>query len=99
MDDFGFKFKIGELVQIQILPIVIKMKKDDRLSWLSAKTEIGKFRIVERILQECPGGIQRIYVVRSISETGHIGADYIKLNEIEIKPYEPEMEIPKEAVK
>ena len=72
--DYGFKFSIGETVVVTATRV-----EADRLNLLSEEakesTIYGRYlptllSIVERALQECPGGIQRHYVCRGIIPTG-----------------------------
>ena len=41
--------------------------------------------MLERELQECPGGTQLHYVCRPVRATGEVRNDMIKLNEVEVK--------------
>lgn len=70
MEDFGFKFSIGDIVKFFIEP-----------------TGYGhKMIITSRRLEECPGGIQRHYVVRpgpSIAQREPGSAMWV--NEIELR--------------
>ncbi len=79
--DKVFKFKIGEMVYPKIalqlyekLPAAFGIK--------------SPFQIVERILQECPGGVQKSYKTRGYSFNKGLGlgeSNYYMFIEIELE--------------
>lgn len=86
MDDMGFKFKVGDVLQAIFTPKTIE--KDEEPSWVRAK-EVFKLHVIERLYQECPGGIQRHYICRPITaKDGSPHIKYIQFNEIEVVAYE-----------
>lgn len=83
-DDYGFKFKIGENVT------TVFYKETEKKEFFGRRNVTGF--IVERMLQECPGGIQRHYLCRlSSSDGGDCGKDYVRFNEIELIKLEPKV--------
>ena len=66
--DEFFKFKIGETV----------------VHVSNAKEKPVVLFIVNRQIEQCPGGVQLHYICRHIDE-GFISIQYIKCNEIELK--------------
>lgn len=80
MDDYGFKFRIGDLVEH-----VAGQPFDANDKWTSWNGSRAKLFIICRRLEECPGGVQRAYDLRSVTKDGHFG-DLFRLNEIELLP-------------
>lgn len=81
MDAFGFKWKVGDVVSPKFST---QEKEDEATGWLRNRNSI-KLHIVERLYQECPGGVQRHYICRPIDYTG--GTPHVKciqFNEIEL---------------
>lgn len=80
----GFKFKIGQTVQhAAAVEWEIDEQKKDNFDWPSRNTEQRWF-IIERIAQECPGGVQRHYVCRGVSRNGSVTKELHKFNEVEL---------------
>jgi hypothetical protein len=79
-----FRFKVGEFVQSSFVSV-----QRDKLKRSSSDILRDTFQIVERLYQECPGGVQLHYLVRPI---GFLGGDrnYVRYNEIELAPLEQE---------
>lgn len=77
-DDFGFKFQINEIVRFKFL-------KNDQGSKFMKRP---KGLVLERLLQECPGGVQRHYDLRMFNDDGYdVGVGTIhRFNEIELEP-------------
>lgn len=79
MDDFGFKFKIGDLVEhvvgLPFNPTSPHARYEDR----------AKLFVCGRRLDECPGGVQRSYLVRNIDTRGHSSTGVINFNEVELR--------------
>lgn len=73
-----FKFAVGEFVQSSYVAV-----QRDVLMRSQRNTIRDVFQIVERLYQECPGGVQLHYLVRPI---GLLGGDrnYVRYNEIEL---------------
>jgi hypothetical protein len=85
--DFGFKFKIGQTVEhIGSHPI---RNKDKKIIMFSRKQ---KLFIVGRLLDECPGGVQRHYDVRAILGDSSLATNLVRFNEIELKEFIEEEE-------
>lgn len=79
MNDYGFKFKIGQFVKhVGAVPY----KSDNPPFW----SDLSPMRllVIERGLQECPGGVQRYYYCRSVKYSGHFHSEPFRLNEIEL---------------
>jgi len=77
LDGF-FKFKVNEVVKSSVMRLGEKMPY---------------FQIVERLIQECPGGIQYHYKCRHLFDDGGISTNYIQLNEIEVQACDLEEDI------
>jgi len=93
MDETGFKFKVGDWAKtIGHAGITIN---DSPGSWRFGAVDI-RYHIVERLYQECPGGVQRHYICRPNMIDGGIGREYIRMNEIELVAAEPFKEKAKE---
>ncbi len=71
MEDF--KFKIGGFVRLK-LP---KVEKEYLPPFI--------FMIVERIWHECPGGIQKHYMIRLRNREGALAEKLTPINEIELE--------------
>lgn len=81
----GFKWKVGDVV----MPKFAIVQEDTNDDWRSLyKNEDMRLHIVERLYQECPGGVQRHYDCRPMSSKGIPHMKYIRFNEIELKSYE-----------
>jgi len=82
MSDMGFKFEIGDVVKLAV-------SANQSASWMG-KTIHRELRglIVERRLEECPGGIQRHYTIRFVRSDGEF-SDNTRHNEIELVASEP----------
>lgn len=81
MEDFGFKFKIGQFVQH--VGKLTHAKKGRDFGWAIGAAPV-RFLVVERVLQECPGGIQRHYTCRAVFADGHIKDSLFQMNEVEL---------------
>jgi hypothetical protein len=79
-NDFGFKFKIGEIVEhvgthnIREKTAVIFSRK-------------SRLMIIGRVLDECPGGVQRHYDCRAIINGDSPATNIVRFNEIEVKKF------------
>ena len=81
LDKF-FKFKLGEIVQC--MGGFHKLENKDFPGDWSIKR--CKLQIVERSIQNCPGGYQIHYSVRH-HMVDSFGTKYIQFNEIELEPW------------
>lgn len=72
MSDMSFKFGVGGVVKH-----VISANQSD---YVSDKRGF----VIERIWQECPGGVQRHYVIRWCSPSGILHTELMKCNEVEL---------------
>lgn len=79
-NDYGFKFKIGDIV-IHIGSSLIQ--EEDKIDSIFRMGQ-EKLLIVGRILDECPGGIQRHYDCRPIINKNP-ATKLVRFNEIELK--------------
>lgn len=68
--DYGFKFQIGQVVKLVAQPDT------------EAFTRLYRLQVVERLLHECPGGVQRSYHCRIVS--GMPSDHLVSFNEIEL---------------
>lgn len=89
----GFKFEIGDLVQS------VGQIKAAKLSRDGGDPQVHQ--VLERIWQQCPGGVQRHYVIRSHASGFARGAvssdDCIRVLEIELVPIPDQSETTTEA--
>jgi hypothetical protein len=78
-----FKFNVGDLVQ----PVSIAFGFDTpRNSFTSRGTPV--MQVIERIYQECPGGVQLFYKVRGyFGEASAYDPELVMFNEIELLLY------------
>lgn len=90
LDQF-FKFAVGSFVR---LAGASTFKGDGPRGWLRADKE-QRMQIIERTLQECPGGMQRHYACRVFSAEGHVVDRIFSFNEIELVQSEafPEVDL------
>lgn len=87
MENFGFKFEIGDEVEIKGQVSLEKFICDPNKFNLSAKAQ--RLVICERVLQQCYGGIQRFYRLRAHTIANYTSiASETRLFEIS----EPELE-------
>ena len=80
-----FKFSVGDFVQ----PVSIRLEFGKKKGW-GLMGEKGRpiMQIVERLYQECPGGVQLHYKVRSyFGEAGGYAREIDTFNEIELVGY------------
>lgn len=82
-NDFGFKFKIGEYVR----HVGSDLINDTKEIYISRNE---KFFVVGRVLEECPGGIQRHYDVRPLV-LGSPATKLVRFNEIELMQIQKEI--------
>jgi len=68
-----------------------KFRIGDVLEFVHKLNDNCKMLVLERLLQECSGGIQRSYLVRCISER-MIDREAIRVNEIELQRIVPAVE-------
>lgn len=100
--DGVFKYKIGDLLQLSALGEKIdgptfqgygsRTDKDKkRNSWLELQFSDPKciYHVVERVLQQCHGGIQRHYMVRQMISNGVVERQLLQLTEDELIPANP----------
>ena len=78
-----FKFSVGQFVQSSYVAV-----QKETMKRSSSEILRDTFQIVERIYQECPGGVQLHYVVRPMGFLSN-GREYLKYNEIELAPLQP----------
>lgn len=98
MENFGFKFEIGQVVQLKV-----QVELGQRLSTALAGKEKSlaslekppipqTILITERLLQQCPGGVQRHYLGRPTGLATDYGnrmatmRENFQFNEIELEP-------------
>lgn len=92
MNDFGFKYQIGDYVQT-IVTIPYQLASDHAFRF-TAHGQRMRLLIVERILHETPGGIGRKYVCRGMNERGGVSVfkddPYITFHEMELTAFVPD---------
>lgn len=84
MEDYGFKFKLGQFVrhvgvveaQHQMLTAIDTLmegllQKEERRNTI-IKHNCGSMLIVNRVLENCHGGYQRFYDVRILGDIGPV---------------------------
>jgi hypothetical protein len=73
----SFKFEVGEFVQSSY----VNVQRDMKAKHIHKEV----FQVVERLYQECPGGVQLHYLCRPQAMIFNGGQrDYVRLNEIEL---------------
>ena len=78
-----FKFGVGEFVQPASVKLSFGSKK--KSTFFSKERGTPAFQIVERLYQECPGGVQLHYKVRPyFGEAAGYGREIDTFNEIEL---------------
>lgn len=78
-----FKFSVGEFVQPASVKLSFGSKK--KSTFFLKERGTPAFQIVERLYQECPGGVQLHYKVRSyFGEAGGYSREIDTFNEIEL---------------
>jgi hypothetical protein len=80
-----FKFAIGEVVT---MAAGVSRGKDDLFI---RDRGSRRMQIIERLYQECPGGVQLSYKVRVHWGNGDFSTDFYIFNEIELAPISPEV--------
>ena len=96
MNDYGFKFSIGDTLRPVAAAVPLKIGTGRRL----LGGEDVRLFVVGRKLEECPGGVQRHYVCRYHTSTGHFGTTFTEFNEIELvasQPFSADAETPESA--
>ncbi len=109
--DRVFRFKINDIVQSKLAPKYEKKpswsgthhseKEKVKRSWLSFDFRSApiKYVVVERIAQQCHGGIQLHYQVRLMNDKGLIERTLLQITEFELElsgPYEQPLSMTKE---
>ena len=83
-----FKFSVGEFVQPASVKLSFGSQKKSPL--FSKERGTPAFQIIERLYQECPGGVQLHYKVRGyFGEAAGYAREIDTFNEIELVPYPP----------
>jgi hypothetical protein len=77
--DYGFKFEIGSFVR----HIGARPSAPAKRGFYYKESE-ERMQIVERLLQQCPGGTQRHYKCRLFNASGGFADRENMLNEIEL---------------
>lgn len=98
-----FKFKIGDVVRHRISGMAEDPPEGERTRYFSSSTDRKtRFIILERILQECHGGIQRNYNCRAVGSEGQMADKCINASELELvacTPFEYPPLLPKDEAK
>lgn len=93
--DAAFSFKVGDIVQPKALGDYSEVVRgygvethddqpeNDRFT-LNFETQGVRYQIVERLLQQCHGGIQKHYKVRLVSLNGVMERDYFCVTQDEL---------------
>ena len=79
-DSLGFLYRIGDTLAHRAELVAPASRRPSRLF------------VVERIQQECPGGVQRSYICRPVRAefgTANVMAEYVRFNEVELCPLPP----------
>jgi hypothetical protein len=110
-----FKFKVGDFVQVGALGEYIekpiwqgyshksnKEMGEDR-SWINLNFGDPKviYQVVERLLQQCHGGVQKHYYLRMMMNNGAIERQLLQMTENELvlsAPFRRSKELTKEEV-
>lgn len=93
-----FKYQIGEIVQPSIMGDfrvgpsgvqgMMKETNHEDVQWILNFRNNLRFTIVERVLQQCHGGIQKKYWVRPSNSDGGTTA-LLEMSEFELSPSKP----------
>jgi hypothetical protein len=84
-----FRFKVGDFVQ----PISVTLGFGKKNGFFSRERGTPAMQIIERLYQECPGGVQLHYKVRGyFGEAAGYSREIDTFNEIELVPYTPPAE-------
>lgn len=95
-----FKFKIGDIVQPKVLgdyaEIVSGWSAESRdghpedTRWtLNFERGAARYQVIERLLQQCHGGVQKHYAVRLVTHDGVVDRQLIQITEDELLPSMP----------
>ena len=79
-----FKFAIGDVVRL-----AISARQKNTSKYVNKPHEEVRGTIVERIMTECSGGIQRSYAIRFVQSNGNFLDKLYHFNEIELVASEP----------
>lgn len=82
-----FQFKVGDFVQ----PVSVTLRfRDGKSGFFSRERGTPVMQVIERVYQECPGGVQLHYKVRGyFGEAAGYARDIDTFNEIELVAYDP----------
>lgn len=85
--EIEFKFKIGQTVFHTAAATweAEEIAEGDRKNWPRGFFSEQRWFIIERMTQECPGGVQKHYVCRGVSRSGGVTKEFFKFNEIELE--------------
>ncbi len=89
--DHLFDLKIGSFVRMIGWKKPEPVKEDDAHKLILSGRDSrywDKMQVIERTLQECPGGVQIHYTCRPITERGAFSKDLYRFNTIEIEEVE-----------
>ena len=83
-----FKFSVGDFVQPVSVGIAFR---DGKKGFFSRERGTPVMQIIERLYQECPGGVQLLYKVRGyFGEAAGYAREIDTFNEIELVGYVPQ---------
>lgn len=84
--DIKFKYEIGQTVFHTAAATweAEEVKDDEKRLWARGFYSEQRWFIIERMAQECPGGVQKHYVCRGVSRNGSVTKEFFKFNEIEL---------------
>jgi len=89
LNEVGFKYAIGDVVIHKGIAGVQPPDEKDK-EWGNIRSKVTtancvRFVIVERIAQECHGGVQLLYMATAVTHEGHISTPH-KFAEFELIP-------------
>lgn len=90
--EVNYKFEVGDTVthvaavNWEVQEQAKEKDKDEKglAGWGRGYFSEQRWFIIERHLQECPGGVQKHYTCRGVSRGGVVTKDYFRFNEIEL---------------
>lgn len=82
---YGFKFEIGSFVKL-IGQAELRPTKE---AWTVQPVKDKRGHVISRLLEECSGGVQRMYMVRWQAGDGYCCLDLSRVHEIELVASEP----------
>lgn len=101
--DYAFEFKVGDVVQPKALGVYCEKpsgygtsSREGVSPWYSVtmtNSHSVRYQVVERLLQQCHGGIQKLYRLRLVDNRGVMDKGFFDITEPELTASAPYREI------